>query len=102
MMNHLPETVKRGEHRIPRWINLLWLAIIVGLALASIVLAIQLCFDIEEIVGFLFVSFIVIFFVALIVGLALYGLSIVLEGVEYHKTHCDDSKHYAGLLDFMR
>jgi hypothetical protein len=30
------------------------------------------------------------------------GLSILLEGRDYHKTHCDDSKHWAGMVDFMR
>lgn len=96
------QEVKRGEHRVPRWINLLWLAFIAGLALTSIVVAVRLNCDLVRTVGFLVASCIPIAMLSVVAYLALYGLSILLEGVDYHKKHCDDSKHWGGMADFMR
>jgi hypothetical protein len=45
---------------------------------------------------------IAIFVLSSVAYVALYGLSILLEGLDYHTTHCDDSKHFAGMMDFMR
>lgn len=103
MMNdrHLEE-IKHGEHRVPRWITLLWLAFVVSLAIMSILIAVRLHCDFVRTVGFLAASCIPIFMLSVVAYLALYGLSILLEGLEYHKTHCDDSKHRAGMADFMR
>jgi hypothetical protein len=81
---------------------MLWLAFVVSLALASIVLAIRLNSDLVRTLGFLAASSTLIFMLSAVAYLALYGLSILLEGFDYHKTHCDDSKHWAGLGDFMR
>jgi len=91
-----------NEHRVPRWINILWLAIVVSLVLTSIIIAIRLNCDVVRTLGFLVARSFVIFVASIFAGLALYVLSILLEGVEYHRTHCDDSKHYAGMADFMR
>jgi hypothetical protein len=103
MMNDAPlEEIKRGEHRVPRWITVLWLAFVVSLALASIVMAVRLHCDLVRTVGFLAGSSIPIFMLSAVAYFALYGLSILLEGLDYHKTHCDDSKHWAGMADFMR
>jgi hypothetical protein len=90
------------EHRVPRWIDGLWLAIVAGLILTSIDLAVQSNCGFIQTVGFLAASSFVIFPMSVVAYLLLYGLSILLEGVEYHKTHCDDSKHSAGMADFMR
>jgi hypothetical protein len=103
LMSDVPlEDIKRGEHRVPRWITVLWLAFVASLALASIVMAIQSNRDLVGMLGFLAASSILIFMLSVVAYLALYGLSILLEGVHYHKTHCDDSKHSAGMADFMR
>jgi hypothetical protein len=103
MINEEPlEEIKRGEHRVPRWISMLWLAFVVSLALASIVMAGRLNCDLVRALGFLAASSIPIFTLSAVMYLALYGLSILLEGRDYHKTHCDDSKHWAGMVDFMR
>ena len=70
--------------------------------LTALLLAIRLKCDVVQTLGFLVASSFAIFAFSVVAGLALYGLSILLEGVEYHKTHCNDSKHWAGMLDFMR
>ena len=95
------QEIKRADHRVPRWINMLWLAFVVGLTLTSIVVAVRLNCDLLRTLGLLVASSIVIFMLSAVVWLALYGLSILLEGVEYHKTHCDDSKHWGGMADFV-
>ena len=103
IMNDPPlEEIKRGEHRVPRWITALWLAFVVSLALASVVMAFHLDCDLVRTLGFLAASCIPIFMLSVVAYLALYGLSLLLEGLDYHKTHCDDSKHRAGMADFMR
>jgi len=102
-MNDAPlEEIKRGEHRVPRWITVLWLAFVVSLGLASIVMAVRLHCDFVRTFGFLAASSIPIIMLSVVAYLALYGLSILLEGFDYHKTHCDDRKHRAGMADFMR
>jgi hypothetical protein len=93
---------KREEHHVPRWITVLWLAFVISLALTSIIMAIRSDRDLVRTLGFLVASSILIFMLSVVAYLALYGLSILLEGVDYHKTHCDDSKHSAGMADFMR
>ncbi|PYX69198.1 MAG: hypothetical protein DMG78_22805 [Acidobacteria bacterium] len=102
MMNALGEEIKRREHRVPRWITALWLVFVVSLALASIVIAVRLNCDFVRTLGFLVASSIPIFMLSVVAYLALYGLSILLEGLDYHRCHCDDSKHTAGMADFMR
>jgi hypothetical protein len=94
--------IKRGEHRVPRWISMLWLAFVACLALTAIVMAVRLGGDLVDILIVLAVSFYVIFALSAIAYFALYGLSVLLEGRDYHKIHCDDSKHWAGMMDFMR
>ena len=65
-------------------------------------MAVRLNRDVVRTLGFLVVSSMLIFISSAVSYLALYGLSILLEGLDYHKTHCDDSKHWAGMADFMR
>jgi hypothetical protein len=81
---------------------MLWLAFVVSLALASIVIAVRLQCDLVRTLGFLAGSSIPILMLSAVAYFALYGISILLEGLDYHKTHCDDSKHWAGMADFMR
>jgi len=99
-MNEPP--LKRGEHRVPRWITVLWLAFFFSIALTSIVMAVRLNCDFVRTIGFLAATCIPIFMLSVVAYLALYGLSILLEGLEYHKAHCDDSNYLAGMADFMR
>jgi hypothetical protein len=102
MGNEPLQEIKRGEHRVPRWISMLWLAIVASLALTSIVMAVRLGSDLVRTLGFLVISCMAIFALSAFAYLALYGFSILLEGLDYHKAHCDDSKHWAGMVDFMR
>ncbi len=81
---------------------MLWLALVASMALASIVLTIRLACDFVGALGFLFASSLIIFALSALAYFVLYGLSVLLEGVEYHKTHCDDSKHWGGMADFIR
>jgi hypothetical protein len=89
------------EHRVPRWITVLWLAFVVGLIVMSIAVAVRWNCDFVRTIGFIAASSIIIFPLSAVAWLALYGLSILLEGVEYHKTHCDDSKHWGGMADLV-
>jgi hypothetical protein len=89
------------EHRVPRWITMLWLAFVVSLTSTSIVVVVRLNCDFVWSLGFLVASSIVIFASSVVAWLALYGLSILLEGLEYRKTHCDDSKRWGGLADLI-
>lgn len=90
-----------SEHRVPRWITALWVAFVVSLVLISIIAAVRLNCDFVRTVGFLAASSILVFMLSIAAWLALYGLSILLEGVEYHKTHCDESKHWGGMADLI-
>lgn len=95
------QKINRVEHRVPRWINALWLAFVVSLVLTSVVAAVRLSCDLARTLGFLVASSIVIFMLSVAAWLALYGFSILLEGLEYHKSHCDDSKYWGGMADFI-
>ena len=102
-MNESPrEEIQLEEHRVPRWITALWLTFVVSLGLASVVVGFRSNHDFVRTLGFLAASGILIFMLSVVAYLALYGLSVLLEGLDYHKTHCDDSKHRAGMGDFMR
>lgn len=81
---------------------MLWLALVASMVLASVVLAIRLTCDLMGALGFLVASSLIIFALSAVAYFVLYGLSVLLEGVEYHKTHCDDSKHWGGMADFIR
>ncbi len=96
------QEIERGEHRVPRWISLLWFAFVISLALMSVVVAVRLNCNLVRTVGFLVASSIPIFALSAVAYFALYGLSVLLEGLDYHKTHCDDSRHWGGMADFMR
>jgi hypothetical protein len=94
--------IERGEHRVPRWISRLWLALVACMVLTATVMAVRSGGDLAGRLGFLVLTSLVIFVLSAVAYVALYGLSILLEGVDYHKTHCDDSKHFAGMMDFIR
>lgn len=101
-MNAQGEEIKRAEHRVPRWITVLWVTFVLSLVLGSIVMAAGMHCDPVRTLGFLAASCIPISMLSVVAYVALYGLSILLEGIDYHKAHCDDSKHGAGMADFMR
>jgi hypothetical protein len=90
-----------SEHQVPRWITAIWLTFVVSLVSMSIIAAIRLNCDFVQTVGFLAVSSVVTLMLSIAAWLAFYGLSILPEGVEYHKTHCDDSKHWGGMADLI-
>ena len=90
-----------SEHRVPRWITTIWLAFVASLILTSIFAAVLLNCDFVQTIGFLAASSVLICMLSVAAWLAMYGLSVLLEGVEYHKTHCDDSKHWGGMADLI-
>jgi hypothetical protein len=102
MGNEPEQEIKRGEHPVPRWISVLWLALVACMVFTAIVMAVRSGGDLAGMLGFLVLSSMIIFVLSAVAYVALYGLSILLEGVDYHKSHCDDSKHFAGMVDFMR
>jgi hypothetical protein len=102
MGNEPLQGIERGEHRVPRWISTLWLALVGCMVLASIGIAVRSGGDFVGMFGLLVFGALPIFALSAVVYVALYGFSILLEGLEYHKAHCDDSKHFAGMMDFMR
>ena len=102
MANAPMQEIKRGEHRVPRWISMLWLALVACMVLTAIAMAIRLGGDFAVVLALLVVSSMAIFALSAVAYVALYGLSILLEGIAYHKAHCDDSRHFAGMVDFMR
>ncbi len=97
------QEIKRGAHSVPRWINMLWLVLVGCMVLTAIGMAIRFGGDFVGVLVLLVVpGSIAIFVLSAVAYVALYGISILLEGIDYHKIHCDDSKHFAGMVDFMR
>jgi hypothetical protein len=52
-------------------------------------------------VGFLFGNSGLIFGLAVAAGLALYGLSILLEGIDVHKSHDDDNNRSGDMANLV-
>jgi hypothetical protein len=85
--------ISMRKHRIPRWMNVVWLVFVFGLTFSFLRVAIRRGYDFVATVGFLFGNFGLIFGLAVIAGLALYGLSILLEGIDIHNSHDDHNDH---------
>jgi len=84
-----------GKHQVPTWMNVCWLLFVFSLIFSLILLAILRGDDFAQTVGLLMVSFGMIFCLALLAELALYGLSILLEGVQVHRSNCQDDDNSA-------
>ncbi len=93
---------KREEHRVPPWITGLWLTFVLILASSAIIIAVRLNCDPVRTLGFLAASSVLIFGLSAGAYFALYGMSILVEGIEYHKSYCEGGKHWASMGDFMR
>lgn len=80
--------------------NVLWLAFVFGLGVWFVRVAVGRDYDFVQTVGFLGINFGLIFGLAVVAGLALYGLSILLEGPAVHKAHTkeDHSGDMANLV----
>lgn len=81
--------------------NVLWLAFVFGLTLYLIVVAIRRGYDFVQTLGFLTEKFGLIFALAIVAGLALYGLSFLLEGSNAHKSHGDDGDHSGDMANLV-
>jgi hypothetical protein len=90
-----------SKHRVPRWMNVLWLILVVGEIVFCVIVAVHRGCDFVQAVGFLMANFGAIFGVAVVAGLALYGLSILLEGIEFHKSHCAKDDHSGDMANFV-
>src|ERR1700680_3935481 len=77
----------RSKHRVPRWMNVLWLVFVFGVTSSFVVVAIRRGCDFVQTLGFLAANFGLLFGLAVGAGGALYGISILLEGFEAHKAH---------------
>jgi len=79
----------------------LWLAFVFGLTFWFVGVAIHHGYDFVQTVGFLVANFGLIFGLAVAVGLALYGLSILLEGLNVHKSHSGDDDHSGDMANLV-
>lgn len=90
-----------AKHRVPRWMNVLWLLFIFSATLSLVVVGVRRGYDFVQIVGFLGSNFGSLFGLAVLAGLALFGLSILLEGPKFHKSHCDDDDHSGDMANLV-
>lgn len=81
--------------------NVVWLVFVFGVMLAFLGVAIRRGYDFVQTVGFLFGNSGLIFGLAVAAGLALYGLSILLEGIDVHKSHDDDNDHSGDMANLV-
>ncbi len=80
-----------SKHRMPRWMNALWLFLVLGSVIFLVVAAIQLDFDFITKIGFMVLGSGLICALGAIVWGGLYGLSIVLEGSDHQS--CSDDEY---------
>jgi len=90
-----------AKHRVPRWMNVLWLLFVFSLTASLVVVGIRRGYDFVQVLGFLMAKFGSIFTLAVVAGRALYGLSILLEGPKIHKSHCDDDDHSGDMANLV-
>jgi hypothetical protein len=90
-----------SKHRVPRWINVLWLVFVFGLTFSFVGLAVWRGYDFVQTLGFLAANFGVIFSLAIVAGLALYGLSILLEGQKVHKSCGGEDDHSGDMANLV-
>jgi hypothetical protein len=81
--------------------NVLWLVFVLSLTFSFVVVAIRRGYNFVQTLGFLAASFSDIFALAVAAGLALYGLSILLEGPKAHKSHGGDDDHSGDMANLV-
>jgi uncharacterized Tic20 family protein len=81
--------------------NAVWLMFVLSLMCWLVIAAIRRDYDFVQTLGFLTFNFGKIFALAVVVGLVLYGLSILLEGLEAHKSHSDDDDHSGDMANLV-
>lgn len=81
--------------------NVLWLVFVCGVVLSFVVVAIRRGYDFEQTLGFLVAKSSGLFFLAVVAGAALYGLSILLEGFEAHKAHTREDDHSGDIANLV-
>jgi hypothetical protein len=86
---------------MPRWINVLWLLFLCGITFFVVVVALRRGYDFVQTLGFLGANFGYIFGLAVLAGLALYGLSILSEGPKAHKSHSGDVDHSGDMANLV-
>jgi hypothetical protein len=93
-----------SQHRIPRWMNALWRLLVFRVfreILFFVVGAFRHGCDFVQIIGFVPANRASIFGIAVVAGLVLCGLSILLEGIEFHKSHCDKDDHSGDMANLV-
>jgi hypothetical protein len=81
--------------------NVLWLVFVCGVTFWFIVVAVRRGCNFVETLGFLIANFGSIFGLAVVAGLALYGLSILMEGPKAHKSHSGDDDHSGDMANLV-
>jgi hypothetical protein len=72
-----------------------------GLTFSFVVVAVRRGCDFVQTLGFLMANFGSIFGLAVVAGLALYGLSILLEGPKALTSHCGDDDHLGDMANLV-
>ena len=81
--------------------NVLWVVFVSSLTFSFVVVALRRGYDFVQTLGFLMANFGSIFGLAVVAGLALYGLSILLEGTKAHKSRNGDDDHSGGIANLV-
>ena len=81
--------------------NVLWLMFVFSLTFSFGITAVHRGCDFVQSIGFLLAHFGSIFGLAVVAGLALYGLSILLEGIKVHKSHSGDDDHSGDMANLV-
>lgn len=89
------------KHRIPKWMNVLWIILVFSLTFSLIVVSVRRGYDLVQTLGFLASHFGIIFTFAVLAGVVLYGVSILLEGLEVHKAHKGKEDHSGDMANFV-
>lgn len=81
--------------------NAVWLLFVLSLTCWLVLVAIRRDYDFVQTLGFLTLNFGKVFTVAVVVGVVLYVLSILLEGLEAHGSHTDDDDHSGDMANLI-
>ncbi len=89
------------RHRVPRWMNFLWLGIVLGITGSYIIVALRRGYDFPQTLGFLVLKFGALFAMFVLAGLLLYGLSLLLRPPRQAGEKEPPEDHSADMANFV-